>query len=148
MVGWHHWLNGHESLNKFRELVMDREAWRAEVLGVAKSRTWLSDWTDTWVNGYIMWHQSKGQAWKQKTQPLRYVGFFLHTKQWNTEVWSQIKRINSDQAMQSFLTKQPVDFLHFYISCDQRHWQSFTLDYFLIMFYNKKLWKVGEAVCF
>ena len=74
--------------------------------------------------------------------------FFLHTKQWNTEVWSQIKRINSDQAMQSFLTKQPVDFLHFYISCDQRHWQSFTLDYFLIMFYNKKLWKVGEAVCF
>ena len=33
------------SLSKLRELVMDREACRAEVLGVSKSWTWLKDWT-------------------------------------------------------------------------------------------------------
>ena len=35
----------HMSLNKLREIVMDREGWLAEVLGVAKSRTQLSNFT-------------------------------------------------------------------------------------------------------
>ena len=34
------------SLSELREMVMNREAWRAAIHGVTKSRTWLSDWSE------------------------------------------------------------------------------------------------------
>ena len=54
MAGWHRQLDGHE-FDQAAELVMDREAWRAIVHGVAKSQTQLSDWTESYQEWRASW---------------------------------------------------------------------------------------------
>ena len=71
------WLDGitdlmDVNLSELWELVMDREAWRAEIHGVAKSRTWLNNWTELRLKHL--------PALSVGLQTFQIIGKFLQTK--------------------------------------------------------------------
>ena len=76
------------SLNKLWELVIDRETWRAAIHGIAKRRTWLSDWTEL---NWSKWafQQIHGPSQTEMTcRPLKTTLFnFILEYSWLTLLW-------------------------------------------------------------
>ena len=88
------WLDGitdsmDVSLSQLRELVMDREAWRAAIHGVAKSRTRLSNWTE--LKSKVVFSR------KQTEIPCSIYRMFTKECPRNQHLWKEEKRIRSGQ---------------------------------------------------
>ena len=76
------WLDGitksmDKSFSKLQEMVKDREAWHASVLGITKNQTWLSDWT-TATNGtvkYVLISRYSWSYWDAKINILSKISY-------------------------------------------------------------------------
>ena len=80
-------------LCKLRDLVMDREAWRAAVHGVEKNQTWLSDWTElNWTVGmrecHVIGYVCKHRISKKRNRRYNHFRHFNNHQRWH--IWEII----------------------------------------------------------
>ena len=141
------WLNGitdsmDVGLGKFQVLVIDREAWRAAVHGIAKSRTQLSDWTElnwmkrrqkerkerSWQLGVARIHPSAQYTWAPLGHMVMTLGSYLCSATYWLWTWVSylpplclsflLCRMGLLQGLKELIIMKCLDFLKDWIVVD------------------------------
>ena len=120
------WLDGitgpmYMSLSKFRELMMDREAWQGASHGVTKSQTWLSNWPELYfIGGFLGGVSSKEPIcqyrrhkrhgfdpwvrkipWRRVCNPLQYTCLENRMDRWAW--WTTVHKVAKSQTQLKWL---------------------------------------------
>ena len=129
--GWQRmrWLDGitdsmDMDLGGLRELVMDREAWRAAVYGVVKSQTWLSNWTE--LIDLLLWPHGLQHTRLPCPSPSSWVYSNLYLLSWSCHPTFSSSVIPFSFCLQSFPALGFSPMSQLFTSNGQKYW-SFSI---------------------